>query len=170
MDINAGKRINAFATTDNLDRLPVTVLKGVGARVAGRLERLGLRTVQDVLFHLPLRYQDRTRLVAIGSLRLGQEAVICGEIQITQVHYGRRRSLIDVKRERIPLRAEFDDLLGGQLVVLGLLPRIADLDILKVLHSDVLLDDLSEPWNRAFDVLSGGPAQLSIRAFVGTVL
>jgi ATP-dependent DNA helicase RecG len=94
MDINAGKRINAFATTDNLDRLPVTVLKGVGARVAGRLERLGLRTVQDVLFHLPLRYEDHTRVVPMGSLRPGDQAVVQGEVELAEVHFGRRRSLL----------------------------------------------------------------------------
>jgi ATP-dependent DNA helicase RecG len=76
------------------DDVSVSTLRGVGPRVAERLSALGIESLQDLLFHLPLRYQDRTRLVAIGSLRLGQEAVICGEIQITQVHYGRRRSLI----------------------------------------------------------------------------
>jgi ATP-dependent DNA helicase RecG len=94
MDINAGKRMNAPAPTDNLDRLPVTVLKGVGTRVAGRLERLGLRTVQDVLFHLPLRYEDHTRVVPMGSLRPGDQAVVQGEVELAEVHFGRRRSLL----------------------------------------------------------------------------
>ncbi len=66
MPTNTGKRMDSLAIADNLDRLPVTVLKGVGPRVAGRLERLGLRTMQDVLFHLPLRYEDRTRVVPDG--------------------------------------------------------------------------------------------------------
>ena len=65
--------------TDNLDQLPVTVLKGVGARVAEKLARLHIRTVQDVLFHLPSRYQDRTRIVPIGALQSGQFAVVAGE-------------------------------------------------------------------------------------------
>jgi ATP-dependent DNA helicase RecG len=76
------------------DNVAVTALRGVGPRVAERLSALGIESLQDLLFHLPLRYQDRTHLSAIGALRLGQEAVICGEIQITQVHYGRRRSLV----------------------------------------------------------------------------
>lgn len=72
----------------------VTAIRGVGPRIAERLAALGIESQQDLLFHLPLRYQDRTRLTAIGSLRPGQEAVVCGEIQITQVAYGRRRSLM----------------------------------------------------------------------------
>jgi ATP-dependent DNA helicase RecG len=94
MDINAGKRMESLVLADSLDRLPVTVLKGVGTRVASRLERLGLRTVQDVLFHLPLRYEDRTRVVPMGSLRPGDQAVVQGEVELAEVHYGRRRSLL----------------------------------------------------------------------------
>jgi ATP-dependent DNA helicase RecG len=80
--------------TDNLDALPVTVLKGVGPRVAGRLERLGIRTVQDVLFHLPMRYEDRTRVVPMGALRPGDQAVVQGEVELAEVRFGRRRSLL----------------------------------------------------------------------------
>jgi len=79
---------------DEPDRLPVTVLKGVGSRVAARLERLGLRTVQDVLFHLPLRYEDRTRVVAMGALRPGDQAVVQGVVELAEVSFGRRRSLL----------------------------------------------------------------------------
>jgi ATP-dependent DNA helicase RecG len=46
-------------------------LKRVGPRVAERLGKLGVRTVQDLLFHLPHRYQDRTRLATIAELRTG---------------------------------------------------------------------------------------------------
>ncbi|VTL98786.1 ATP-dependent DNA helicase RecG [Pseudomonas aeruginosa] len=54
-----------------LSRVPVTALKGVGAALAEKLARVGLETLQDILFHLPLRYQDRTRVTAIGALRPG---------------------------------------------------------------------------------------------------
>jgi len=77
-----------------LDALPVTVLKGVGPRVAARLERLGIRTVQDLLFHLPMRYEDRTRVVPMGSLRHGEHAVVQGEVDLAEVRFGRRRSLL----------------------------------------------------------------------------
>lgn len=72
----------------------VTTLKGVGPRLAEKLEHLGITTVQDLLFHLPLRYQDRTRVVPIGSLRPGDEAVIEGEVQLSEIKFGRRRMLL----------------------------------------------------------------------------
>ena len=72
----------------------MTVLKGVGVRVAERLERLRIRTVQDVLFHLPSRYEDRTRVVPMGTLRPGQFAVVAGEVDLAEVRFGRRRSLL----------------------------------------------------------------------------
>ncbi len=62
--------------------------------MAERLARLGLRTVQDVLFHLPLRYQDRTRVAPIGTLRVSDEAVIVGEVQLSEIKLGRRRMLL----------------------------------------------------------------------------
>ncbi|GAB4352964.1 MAG: ATP-dependent DNA helicase RecG [Gammaproteobacteria bacterium] len=74
--------------------LPVTVLKGVGSRVAERLARLGIHTVQDVLFHLPLRYQDRTRVLPIGGLSPGMEGVVEGEVLLAEIGFGRRRSLL----------------------------------------------------------------------------
>ena len=79
---------------DKLDSLPVTVLKGVGPRVAERLKRLNIHTVQDVLFHLPLRYEDRTRVVPMGALRAGEHVVVQGEIELAEIKFGRRRSLL----------------------------------------------------------------------------
>ncbi|HEB94080.1 MAG TPA: ATP-dependent DNA helicase RecG [Gammaproteobacteria bacterium] len=62
--------------------------------MARRLARLGLHTLQDLLFHLPLRYQDRTRIMPIGSLRSGNEVTIRGEVQLTDIKSGRRRMLL----------------------------------------------------------------------------
>jgi ATP-dependent DNA helicase RecG len=81
-------------TAPPLDERPVTSLRGVGPALAATLDRLGLRTVQDVLFHLPLRYEDRTRVVPIGTLRAGDRAVIEGEIQLAEVVFRRRRALL----------------------------------------------------------------------------
>ena len=82
------------APATRLDRIPVTALKGVGPRSAPRLHKLGLETVQDLLFHLPLRYEDRTRVVAMGALRAGQWAVVEGQVDLAEVKFGRRRSLL----------------------------------------------------------------------------
>ena len=79
-----------------MDKVPVSVLKGVGSRVADKLSRLGIRTVQDLLFHLPHRYQDRTRVSPIGELRAGQSVGVVGEVELTQIQFGLRRSLVSV--------------------------------------------------------------------------
>ena len=50
---------------------PVTTLRGVGERQAERLRALGVETIQDLLFLLPLRYEDRTQVVPLGELRAG---------------------------------------------------------------------------------------------------
>ena len=77
----------------SLEDICVTQLKGVGSALAGKLEKLGIRSVQDLLFHLPHRYEDRTRVVPIGSLRIGDVAVVEGEVMKADLVMGRRRSL-----------------------------------------------------------------------------
>ncbi len=77
-----------------LSTVSVTDLKGVGAALAEKLAKVGLETLQDILFHLPLRYQDRTRIIPIGALRPGQDAVVEGTVAGADVVMGRRRSLL----------------------------------------------------------------------------
>ncbi|WP_428035437.1 ATP-dependent DNA helicase RecG [Amphritea sp.] len=77
-----------------LAQLPVTELKGVGAALQLKLGKLEIYTLQDLLFHLPLRYQDRTRIMPIGGLRPGDEGVIEGEVKGADIAMGRRRSLV----------------------------------------------------------------------------
>lgn len=73
---------------------PITCLRGVGPGLQQKLSNLGIYTIQDLLFHLPYRYVDRTRLIAIGALIPGQDACIQGKVELTQIQYGRRRSLL----------------------------------------------------------------------------
>jgi ATP-dependent DNA helicase RecG len=72
----------------------VTTLKGVGEALASRLENLGVSTVQDLLFLLPLRYEDRTRVVPMGTLQAGERAVVEGEVQLAEVAFRGRRQLL----------------------------------------------------------------------------
>ena len=58
-------------------------MRGVGAALAEKLLRIGVSQVQDLLFVLPLRYEDRTRVELIGSLVPGTRAVVEGEVQLT---------------------------------------------------------------------------------------
>jgi ATP-dependent DNA helicase RecG len=76
------------------EQRPVASLRGVGPALAEKLAKLGVNQVQDLLFVLPSRYEDRTRVTAIGSVRPGSRAVIEGEIQLTEVAYRRRRQLL----------------------------------------------------------------------------
>jgi ATP-dependent DNA helicase RecG len=73
---------------------PVTRLQGVGPRMAEKLSALGIEHIHDLLFHLPLRYQDRTRITPIAALQAGSDAVVEGEIRGADVAFGRRRSLV----------------------------------------------------------------------------
>jgi ATP-dependent DNA helicase RecG len=79
----------------DLTRAPLTRVKGVGPKLAEKLDRgLGLSALQDLLFHLPFRYQDRTKLVRLGSLRPGSEALVAGRIVLSDVVYRGRRALV----------------------------------------------------------------------------
>jgi ATP-dependent DNA helicase RecG len=73
--------------------VPVTQLKGVGQALATRLEKLQIFSIQDLLFHLPFRYQDRTRIIPIADLQVGDQGVLEGIITDCRVVFGRRRSL-----------------------------------------------------------------------------
>jgi ATP-dependent DNA helicase RecG len=77
-----------------LERRPVTSLKGVGPALAKRLAKLGIANVADLLFWLPTRYEDRTHIVPIGSLRPGMRAAVEGTIELAEVVFRGRRSLL----------------------------------------------------------------------------
>lgn len=72
----------------------VTQLSGVGPQMAAKLARVHVHTVQDVLFHLPHRYEDRTSVTDMGSLLPSLSTVVIGQIDLAQVVFGRRRSLV----------------------------------------------------------------------------
>lgn len=71
----------------------MTALRGVAAQTAARLSRLDVHTVLDLLLHLPSSYQDRSRIAAIGSLRVGDVTGVRGEVLLVQMRPGRRAVL-----------------------------------------------------------------------------
>ncbi|MCW9733329.1 ATP-dependent DNA helicase RecG [Avibacterium sp. 20-15] len=83
-------------TTDILGAVPLTTLSGVGAAVSAKLSRIGINNLQDLLFHLPTRYEDRTRITPIIDLRPEQYATISATVQLCEVQFGRRPILIVV--------------------------------------------------------------------------
>jgi ATP-dependent DNA helicase RecG len=63
---------------------PLTVLPGVGPALADSLRKLGLEKVQDLWFHLPLRYEDRTRVTPIRDVAFGERAQVEGVVEAVE--------------------------------------------------------------------------------------
>jgi len=68
--------------------------RGIGPRIAERLEALGIERPEALLTHLPLRYEDRTRVTPIGSVVPGEQVLVVGEILLSEVVRGRRPMLV----------------------------------------------------------------------------
>jgi ATP-dependent DNA helicase RecG len=77
-----------------LSQIPLSTLKGVGPSLATKLEKIGLSSVQDILFHLPLRYEDKTRVMTVRDILPGMSTNIIGEITENQITQGKRRMLV----------------------------------------------------------------------------
>ena len=71
----------------------VTYLKGAGPAVADKLRPLGIERVQDLLFHLPNRYEDRRHVVPLAELKSGEDALVRGKVAAVDVRFAGRRSL-----------------------------------------------------------------------------
>ncbi|NOY12512.1 MAG: DNA helicase RecG, partial [Deltaproteobacteria bacterium] len=73
---------SADSTTESQPALtlPLGKMRGIGPRILSKLEKLGLQTVEDALYHLPLRYEDRRQLKPISRLRAGQQEVFVGRV------------------------------------------------------------------------------------------
>lgn len=72
----------------------MTHLPGIGAYLSAQLAKLGIETLEDILFHLPLRYEDRTHLVKIERLTVGQFALVEVVILATEVTSGKKKLFI----------------------------------------------------------------------------
>ena len=77
-------------STDFL-QTPLQFLKGVGPRKAADLKRAGLQTIEDLFYRLPFRYEDRSRMQPIASLRPGARAAVLGDIKSARLSITRRR-------------------------------------------------------------------------------
>lgn len=78
----------------DLSSISLNHLKGVAAKQCERLAKLGIYNIQDLLLHLPLRYEDRTFQVSLGALAVGMECVVEGEIELSEVITARKRMLV----------------------------------------------------------------------------
>ena len=77
----------------SLDAMSPARLKGVGPALEKKLAAIGITSIQDLLFHLPLRYEDRTRLTLAARARVGEYMQFEGEITSCELQFGKRRSL-----------------------------------------------------------------------------
>jgi len=77
MDLNGTP---AFPDSSASLESPVSVLKGVGVERLQMLERLGIRSVRDLLFHAPRRFEDRRRVARIRELELGETVTVRGRV------------------------------------------------------------------------------------------
>ena len=76
-----------------LDSMSPARLKGVGPALEKKLAAIGILTLQDLLFHLPLRYEDRTRVTLTARAQLGEYQQFEGEVTSCEIQFGKRRSL-----------------------------------------------------------------------------
>ncbi|MCI0653207.1 MAG: ATP-dependent DNA helicase RecG [Methylococcaceae bacterium] len=82
------------ATLPDPQSIPVSQLPGIGSQIALRLEKLGIQSIGDLLFHLPFRYENRSRVFPIGQLAPGQKALVEGRIESAEVLFRPRRTLV----------------------------------------------------------------------------
>ena len=75
-------------STDLLD------LKGVGEKGLIKLNKIGIRTVEDLLFHLPIRYQDKTKLTKISDLEPGNKYFIEGVVEKSNIIFYKKRMFL----------------------------------------------------------------------------
>jgi ATP-dependent DNA helicase RecG len=74
-------------------------VKGVGPQRAAALAEAGVRSVEDLLLHLPLRYEDRRRLATIAELRPGMRVSVAGRVAVAGLRRARRMTLYEIRLE-----------------------------------------------------------------------
>ena len=131
-------------------RRPVQALKGVGPKLAERLAKKGLATVEDLLYFIPIRYEDRSRMKKIRELNPGANEVTSGEVLASgEVYYGRRRvfemavgdggSILKVKwfHFRPSMKSRFKN--GQKVIVFGQVSLFGGQK--EMIHPDIELFD-----------------------------
>tara|TARA_A100001037_G_C15135307_1_gene630796 strand:- start:388 stop:2421 length:2034 start_codon:yes stop_codon:yes gene_type:complete len=73
---------------------PISALKGVGPSLTQKFEGISIVTIEDLIKHLPNRYEDRSHIVPMKDIKIGEQALVQGEIVDSTVSFGRKRSLL----------------------------------------------------------------------------
>ncbi|PIE44389.1 MAG: ATP-dependent DNA helicase RecG [Gammaproteobacteria bacterium] len=109
----------------SLDEIDVASFSGVGPSLCQTLAKLGVNTALDLVFHLPYRYEDRTRLWPIAEVRAGDLVQVQGQIVSSQVVQGKKRSLQVVIQDALgQLTLRFYHFSSGQARQLGVGHRV----------------------------------------------
>lgn len=132
---------------------PCETLNGIGPTLAAKLTQCGIVTVQDLLFHLPYRYQDRTRITPIQDVRTFDWCVISGTVCKTEIKQGKRRVLICYIADKtgiLPLRFfNFDKQLQQRFNQCKAIRVFGEVRLfgntLEMVHPDYQLMDTDEP-------------------------
>jgi ATP-dependent DNA helicase RecG len=109
----------SLAHPNDLWNVPIRFAKGVGPKRAILLERLGVQTVEDALWFLPWRYEDRSVITPIAQLTPGAQATVCGVVRDCQLKRTARRGFSI-------LQVTVEDSTGGLTVIYFNQPYLAD--------------------------------------------
>lgn len=121
--LNSSSQASANTAQTAVD-LPVHVLAGVGSKIEGQLEQLGIARLFDLLLHLPRDYEDRSRLISINDLQDGQSALVEG--QVTYVDNKRSGMTVVIEDATGTLQLRFFKVYAGlaQTMTLGTRLRV----------------------------------------------
>src|SRR5512138_2794657 len=76
---------------------PVQLVKGVGPQRAETLVAVGVRSAEDLLLHLPMRYEDRSSFARVADLRPGMRVSVSGEIAVAGLRRARRMTIYEIR-------------------------------------------------------------------------
>ena len=84
---------SSFTTNLNTE---ITYLKGVGPNRGRKLKKYGIETIDDLLYHFPRRYIDRSKILRINKLQIGQEGMMVGKISSMDIKQARKRRFFEL--------------------------------------------------------------------------
>ncbi len=76
---------------------PVQYVKGVGPQRADALRKLGIATAEDILLHVPMRYEDRTKFARVAELKPGMKCSVSGRLVVAGLRRARRMTLYEAR-------------------------------------------------------------------------
>ena len=77
-----------------LSEIPVSAVPGVGMTKARALRKIGIKTVEDLLYYFPRRYLDRSDIRQIKDLQVGMDATVVGQVVGAEIQRGRRNRFV----------------------------------------------------------------------------